>query len=790
MKRHSSRNKIFLSAWIIFHIALVVVFFASLKFHGKLKVDADFTTMIPSTATSVAERIAEKSIGENSGDSVFILAGNADFEKAKSAAEKVYSILKSNDENANEQKRKFKQISLYTDSSSYTEIIEFLREYRFVLLDSIVQNEIDSDSLKFADNALSKFYGFSLSELDPVNDPFAFDDVNMKNVLDSIAASSVAMSPKDRVLARNLDGTWFVMIRAELTKYGAKLASETNAVSDIYSACLPLETDGTRFAFFGTPFHSHKSSTNAQKEITVISAVSMIAVIAILIFVFRSPIPIFASVFAIFISVASAFLATHAIFGNVHAIALVFGTTLIGSCIDYSLHFFINWKGAAHIRTGGEIRTQLSKGILLSLVSTEICYLLLMISPFALLKQISAFSFFGIMSTFLTVFGIFPLIKLPKEKDRRIFIPNLKFSFAKKFSGKKRNLFGKVVIFVIGTFIVVSGILDGKLKIENNVSNLYKMEGRLKEDTETAYRVLQYNPTSYLIVSADSAEEVLLAEEEIAKKISDPYICTSRFIPSVKMQKKSLKAAEKLLPLSKNQMKNVLFGSENEISASEEKELAELAENYESFFHSSSKKFVTPESEEIPETLKSILKMIWIGEVNGRFYSVILPSNVSDESAYKKIAGDDERIHYANKAKDVGRGLDELTKTILKMFVVAFAIISLVMKFFHGWKDTLKIISVPVFSIMVILSTFKIADLPIEFFCVTGIMLVFGLGLDYVIYSLQNKGNRLERFAIALSFVTTAISFGAIALSLFVPVHTLGLSIFSGLMAAFIATML
>ena len=182
--------------------------------------------------------------------------------------------------------------------------------------------------------------------------------------------------------------------------------------------------------------------------------------------------------------------------------------------------------------------------------------------------------------------------------------------------------------------------------------------------------------------------------------------------------------------------------------------------------------------------------MIWIGEVNGKFYSVILPSNVSDESAYKKIARDDERIHYANKAKDVGRGLDELTKTILKMFVVAFAIISLVMKFFHGWKDTLKIISVPVFSIMVILSTFKIADLPIEFFCVTGIMLVFGLGLDYVIYSLQNKGNRLERFAIALSFVTTAISFGAIALSSFVPVHTLGLSIFSGLMAAFIATML
>ena len=72
----------------------------------------------------------------------------------------------------------------------------------------------------------------------------------------------------------------------------------------------------------------------------------------------------------------------------------------------------------------------------------------------------------------------------------------------------------------------------------------------------------------------------------------------------------------------------------------------------------------------------------------------------------------------------------------------------------------------------------------------TGIVLVFGLGLDYVIYSRQNKGNALETFAITLSFITTAISFGAIALSSFVPVHVLGLSIFSGLAAAFVCTML
>ena len=67
-------------------------------------------------------------------------------------------------------------------------------------------------------------------------------------------------------------------------------------------------------------------------------------------------------------------------------------------------------------------------------------------------------------------------------------------------------------------------------------------------------------------------------------------------------------------------------------------------------------------------------------------------------------------------------------------------------------------------------------------------ILVFGLGLDYVIYMIENEKRneesenaRLEPFAITLSFVTTAVSFGALALSNFMPVHLIGLSIFIGL---------
>jgi len=67
-------------------------------------------------------------------------------------------------------------------------------------------------------------------------------------------------------------------------------------------------------------------------------------------------------------------------------------------------------------------------------------------------------------------------------------------------------------------------------------------------------------------------------------------------------------------------------------------------------------------------------------------------------------------------------------------------------------------------------------------------ILVFGLGLDYIIYKMENKESKAETFAIALSFFTTAFSFGAIMLSSFMPVHVLGISIFVGLVTSFALT--
>ncbi len=775
MNRKVFSNKTWFCIWAAYHALILIAFCISLFFTKGLVFDADFTNMIPSANKNEAIKIAEKTITQNSSRSIFILSEHTDFEQAKLGAQKAFEILKKRQD-------KFNSLSLYTDESAFSEIYDFLREYRFNLLDLQTQNNLRAKdgAQKYAQNALATVYGgFSFTSLDNLaEDPFLLDEINLKNYLSAVTDSGTKLSPKDGVLARFFNDKWYVMIRGELNEKAARLADKENAIPLIYENLLPLENDELHFVFYGSPFHSYKSSSSASVEISVISTVSMIAVILILLIVFKSPFPVFLSVFSILCSILSAVCATHFIFGGLHMTSLVFGTSLIGSCIDYSLHYFINWKASKEFDTTAKIRHHIFKGLLLSLVSTEICFAMLLFAPFGLLKQMAVFSISGILSSFLTTAGFFPVFNLPAGEKRGIqFIEKIENFSNKTFTPKTKKYAGRLLsLAVFSVCIPILFFNRQKLSVKNDISNLYKMEGRLKEDTIKAYQILDYSPSSWIIVSADSEEELLQKEENIASILPDKYLCTSRFIPSVQMQKQSIESSKLLLPFVNEQFENLGF-EEND------------AQNYKNTLKDAEKKFVTVDAA-VPDTLNSLLKMLWIGKIEEKYYSIILPSAISDEFFYKNLCNTFDGVCFENKVKDISLSLDKLTELIVIMFALAFVIIFLIIKIFYNWRETLKIISIPVLSVLVILTVFVLAGLKIEFFCITGMILVFGLGLDYVIYKSQNKENTTETFAIGLSFITTAISFGALALSSFVPVHVIGLAIFSGLATAFFCAIL
>ncbi|MDD7013812.1 MAG: MMPL family transporter [Spirochaetales bacterium] len=761
-KNGSAKTDFYFLAFVVFHAAVLCLFlFAVVKNKG-VKLDSDLFSMMPENSSSKVYSIADENISKQSSKNIFILAENEDFKKAKNSAEHLYNELKKS--------AAFENLELYTDSLALSQMQEFLNKWKFNLLNENQIKVMETSPQEFCEKAVQKAYQPAVS-LDFINeDPFFLNQMALENYLLAVEKSGTAMSPGDGVLRRSFEGKWYVMIKGELTEKGSALASRENAVPFIYSAAQKFETDGTRFVFSGTPFHSYASSSSASKEISVISTISLIAVAVILFFVFRSPVPILASLCSILISSGIAFCAVYSLFSNVHLLTLVFGTSLIGSSIDYSLHFFINWKNSCELKSGREVRSYLLKGLSLSLISTELCYVLLFFAPFALLKQMAVFSFSGILSSFLITTGIFPLIKIPAE--RKIFIlGKINFNFF------NRKIASKIFAAAVLCFTFISVLLFGKnFKVKNNISNLYEMEGRLKEDTILSYKVLNYSPSSWLIVTGKSEQEVLEKEMKLKEKIPDKSICTSDFIPPVSFQKKSIAENEKFLPYAEDVFYSLGF-EENDV------------EFYKDVFAESKNSFLTL-NEKFPSSIETLLQMLWIGERDETFYSIILPSEISNQDEYRQIAKLEEGVFFENKVQDISSGLDNLTKLILVMFGISYIVIFVLLKFFFTWSETFKIASIPFLSVCAICSVFAATGNSLEFFAIIGMVLVFGLGLDYIIYRISNKSSRTELFGIVLSFLTTAISFGSLALSSFVPVHIIGAAIFTGLTAAFFATML
>ena len=791
-------QKKLLAGWIFYHAAIVVFFLLSLIiFRGRIGIDSDLFNLVPKNISMASVKKADDKMMSVTSQNIFVLVANEDFLQAKSIAENIYSQLKDS--------KNFESISLYNDVSAMGEITDFLYEYRSFLIDEKTADlilESDEGAQDFAIEALSKAYGgFTLLPLDNLDsDPFLLTEYNLQNYLAALQNAGTAMSVKDGVLAASFEGKWYVMIRGVLSRRGSKLASKDNAITEIYGVCdaAAYKNSGTSFVYSGTPFHSHESSNSASREITIIAVVSMLIVIILLIFIFRSVYPLLFSVASILLSLGIAVLATLATFHRMHVITLVFGTSLIGSCIDYSLHFFTHWAANKELKSGIEIRNHIFSGLLMAIISTGICFAILLFAPFAILKQMSFFCLTGLISSFLTTIALYPYIKLPEKRG------NVRFTkgFAKVVSKLEQKWVGRSVIIALFVFAILSILICHKnVRIKNNLLTLYDMKGRLLQDEITASQVIQYTPGGWYIISGETEEEALQNEEKLRKKFEEitgasvGYVSTSSFIPSKETQKKSREAYKKLMQSAAEQLQALGFDEAESFDA-----YMSLAANYDL----TKNNYVAFENGNVPPFIESAISSAWLGKVDGKYFTVLLPTKVTDYATYRSLADNDEDVYFISKSQDISADLDSLTKMIFKFFIVAYILMFIMLRFFYSRKQAFKIISVPLLIILVVVAVFALCKIDMEFFSVTGLILVFGLGLDYIIYMMENeKRNKpvvecsrseciettiLEPFATMVSFVTTIISFGALALSSFKPVHLIGLSIFIGLATAYISS--
>ena len=754
-----------ISVWVVLHAILL-----SIGLWTPWKVDSNLYSVLPDAAEFKNVSEAENALSARSARNLTVLLGHERFDEAKAAAESLDSAFVSDSALA--------ETRLKVDESTMQQMRDFFFEYRYVLQGHDVRALLkNDDAAAIRELALQKVYGaFSLADLTRLQeDPFLLGAESFDYFTFHSPMMVGRFSLRDGVLAAEDSSVVYVMWSAALAEGTSSMASDGHVLQRLDCVLDSLQGvhKGLRVEKSGVPFHSYESSKNAQSEVAWISGVSVVAILLLLLWVFRSPLPIVCTLASIGVAVCAALSGTWAIFGSIHVFTFVFGTSVIGVSIDYAIHFFTE-------------RHNIFKGLLLGFMTTELSYVALTFAQFPLLRQMAVFSIVGLASSFATIMLLFPNLPLPVRQDSLpTRLPGKFLAVYESFDRIVAHRFAKVALLVVAIVALVPGILQ--LDIHTDMRSLYAMSDSLKRSESLNARLNNLGiSANYLIVEGESVEELLQNEERLAQRLEGAkadslvsgYLATSTYIPSIATQRETFGGVQKLFRSSayKELLADLKLDS---ASAASSDRLAGGDTG-------SAPTYLTPDSK-LPGSFNSIIDMLWIGKVGDRFYSAVFPLHVASGFDVQKVAEGMPGVFAVSKMENVNATLTALSRLALLLVGAAYLVVVIVLALVYGFRQAIKVIRAPVIACLFIAAAFGYFGISFNFFAIVGVILTLGIGIDYTLFFKEGGSRNLKTtLAVMLSAATTLFSFGTLSFSSFVPVSTFGLSVLLGILCCFL----
>lgn len=505
--------------------------------------------------------------------------------------------------------------------------------------------------------------------------------------------------------------------------------------------------------------HAAAAATRAEQEVSTFGTIELIAVIVLLLLVFGGVRPLLLGAVTLSLAVVSAFTAVHVVFGHVHLLALVFGSSLIGSIIDYSIHFFADRFRDPARWTPVEAARHVGPAILLGLTTTLIGYVVLAVVPFPGLKQIALFCMVGLAVGCGCVLCLYPL--LARTRSRRV--PRL----GTRIGGALNRLLlgwrwstAKIVVVVILGALATTGLM--RLHVQDDVKALQQSPPQLVAEEQRVRDLLGSGiETRFFIVTGESAEAVLEAEEQLAAALSGlvkdgslaSYQSVNAALPSQARQKRNheLLAQHVYAPGAVFDQVTTRLGFTPDVIESRRAE-----------FVSGGSPLGVQQWLESPASQG--LRHLWLGQVGSQYATIVTLGGIGDVAALNavKVPG----VRLIDRVAETTTVLGSYRKTMTWLLAVVYAVAGIVLLIRFGWRDAPRMLLPSVAATLVTLGLFGWLGIPFNLFTLLALWLVLGLGIDYGIFLRHGRDNRPTAIlSVTLSACTTLIAFGLLSLS-------------------------
>jgi predicted exporter len=519
----------------------------------------------------------------------------------------------------------------------------------------------------------------------------------------------------------------------------------------------------------GAVFFAADARSAAQREVDVIGLGSVAGIVLLLLAVFRTLRPLALGLLTVVIGLAAAISLTVTVHGELHLLTLVFGASLIGEAIDYSIQYFGAYAGAGRDWDPQRGMALVRPGLTLALATSLLGYTALLLLPFPAVKQIALFSLAGLAAAYLSVVLLLPrLLRKPYTRDiSGITTPTGRFIEA------WRARVGPGAGLAIALLVALA-CLPGWLALErdddvrslsNRSASLLRQEARIRG--LTGFEIGSY----FFLVEGRSAEEVLRREEALAARLQElarkgelgHYQALSSFVPSAARQTENRKLVGEAVLADGARLERVFdqAGLRKGVAG----ELARAYKQSEGRLLGLEAWLASPAS--------TPFRHLWLGAAGGgaaseagNYASVVVPFGARGTQALEAAAGALEGVSFLDKTASVSRLFRNYRDAFSWGLAAAAAVVLGVLSRRYGWRGGLAVLAPTLLGIAASLALAGYTGMPYTLFSVMALMLVLGVGVNYSIFLVEGRGRAGATFvAVLLSAATTVLSFGLLGFS-------------------------
>ena len=582
------------------------------------------------------------------------------------------------------------------------------------------------------------------------------------NVNDDFFSLSSGFSAKNGNVSLNLadlmlevkDGKKsFFLLKGELKK-----GASSEGLINFYNEIEALKVGQNELFVHSSALYQAFSKQKNESESLYMSVVSLSLTAIFLMLAFRN-LRIFYVIFIAVFGFIVAFAGTLLCLNELNILTILISTSLIGLMFDYVLHWLSKNEGEA-IRASS-IKNML-KIFLLGLLITLSGYLAFTFSDLRLLKEVALFSAFALVAAFLASYFFMPLV----FEGVKFYRSKIFDTFLTKFcdlSGAAARHLGVKFLAISLILLAIFLVFDLKnLSKSENVKDYSNMPKSLLADSSYILSLTGNNQNTMIVTRSNGDilgdEKSLLDELKKRNLIKDESSLSDMFLS--KSEQSELKEAFKKalddeqiyaiyekFGFSKDEVRSEILKvlGEKELSVSEILALKSMKDF---------KKFVLDEN-----------------------------ASVAYASGFVKGAASDEVLerHNAfslNFASSLNESLTQAKELALKLKIAALVVAFLLLWVYFSALISALVMGVIIFGVLLTLFIFAVFGVNLSIFGVFGLILASAVGIDYMIFALNESLSEKERiYGIFCAFITSFISFFTLSFSQTAALSVFGLSV-------------